>query len=716
MYISWGCETMFKRVFANRKTYEFNLSFIIIFLMLAQILTAYYFFNAQLIENFNNTKNTYIQSQIVSDNAVFYNVHSMVATLENDAAVMRMMNEEISVDELIETSLHIGRLTEYNNLISEVLVYNGNQKILYNDNCEKYETEDIKGEKLKQELLKTDGARKRILCETYVVSEQPHSGIFNNMYYISDRKSDGAIIIKIDYDNLRRQYSGWQELLKGKLMVCTKNGEVVFGGGMELGEKVENDILLPEVEGKTETVNVDGVKSVVSRYYPENSELRYITITPVKNLKFSDIAGELFVFIMISIFISVMGIILMCVQSKRFNLMLIKMKQKITEGKTSADKAGLLDYIEYYMNGVVGTGNREELIKLLPEGIEENTQIAILFVGAEYSTSMRDIAEYAADSTLRSIFKDKGYIIHSLQKSGTGVQYIVKTNDGDSLTKICEICAAKIKEQTGIKTFFSQSDCVTATEIIECYKQAAEVEKYRYIYGNDKVLTPEVIKEKDHLKFEEIKNICANIRINTKNTGECEAMTEELFKRFRKMNINEVYDGLWELVVAVHDMIRSINNACNMDIMFNAVDGLKAIETSSTIEEVREYVKNMIAEIEGKLNSMQTNKVNILIEKCKSIIEANYTDSGICLELIADEVGVTANYLGRKFKQITGISIADTITGMRMKKAERLIAETDENMKCIAEQVGFVDSNYFSVMFRKYYGVPPTVYRRNVKN
>ena len=89
-----------------------------------------------------------------------------------------------------------------------------------------------------------------------------------------------------------------------------------------------------------------------------------------------------------------------------------------------------------------------------------------------------------------------------------------------------------------------------------------------------------------------------------------------------------------------------------------------------------------------------------------------YKDSSLCIEQIADEGNLTVNYLGRKFKSVTGMSIADKIMEFRMNEAERLLLETDEEIKEIVFKTGFTNNSYFTSVFKKNFGVTPSQYRK----
>ncbi|MPN56562.1 HTH-type transcriptional activator RhaR [bioreactor metagenome] len=48
-----------------------------------------------------------------------------------------------------------------------------------------------------------------------------------------------------------------------------------------------------------------------------------------------------------------------------------------------------------------------------------------------------------------------------------------------------------------------------------------------------------------------------------------------------------------------------------------------------------------------------------------------------------------------------------------MKRAKMLLRRTDEKVAAVAGRLGFEDAEYFSRLFKLYYTVTPTEYRRN---
>lgn len=71
-------------------------------------------------------------------------------------------------------------------------------------------------------------------------------------------------------------------------------------------------------------------------------------------------------------------------------------------------------------------------------------------------------------------------------------------------------------------------------------------------------------------------------------------------------------------------------------------------------------------------------------------------------------------YLNRIFHRMTGHTIIDYLNLVRIKKAAELIESTGINFSEIGYLVGINDPYYFSKIFKKYTGVSPMQYRKNV--
>ncbi|GIN59994.1 hypothetical protein J8TS2_43130 [Lederbergia ruris] len=99
-----------------------------------------------------------------------------------------------------------------------------------------------------------------------------------------------------------------------------------------------------------------------------------------------------------------------------------------------------------------------------------------------------------------------------------------------------------------------------------------------------------------------------------------------------------------------------------------------------------------------------------IIEEAKKWIK-NHLSEDINLNSLASHLHMSPNYLSSLFKQATGETYIEYTTKSRMKVAKKLLLDPEVKISSVARQVGFNDSNYFSIAFKKSEGMTPTQYR-----
>lgn len=72
------------------------------------------------------------------------------------------------------------------------------------------------------------------------------------------------------------------------------------------------------------------------------------------------------------------------------------------------------------------------------------------------------------------------------------------------------------------------------------------------------------------------------------------------------------------------------------------------------------------------------------------------------------------DYINRIFKKLTQHTIFNYLNMVRVQHAKELIMESSLKTYEIALRVGFSDEYYFSKVFKKYTGMPPTVYAKGI--
>ena len=99
-----------------------------------------------------------------------------------------------------------------------------------------------------------------------------------------------------------------------------------------------------------------------------------------------------------------------------------------------------------------------------------------------------------------------------------------------------------------------------------------------------------------------------------------------------------------------------------------------------------------------------------LLFKARQCIDLHYAEQ-VSLDQIAETLRISPFYLSHLFSRESDFSFVEYITQVRMHKAKDLLSSGAKNVSEAAYAVGYNDSNYFSKVFHRYFGVNPHAVR-----
>ncbi len=172
------------------------------------------------------------------------------------------------------------------------------------------------------------------------------------------------------------------------------------------------------------------------------------------------------------------------------------------------------------------------------------------------------------------------------------------------------------------------------------------------------------------------------------------------------LTVNYIRRCCFEIASSVYFSYLS-NSGENADDKLNEV--LKSLIHASK-EETLEVTKAFLSQISGneKLNGHE-----IILQAVRYIDENLSTD--LSVSSIAANLYITPNYFSRLFKRVKGEGCNEYIVRKRIEKAQSLLVNTSSKTGKIAMMVGYNDTNYFSLAFKKHTGASPTKYREAVQ-
>lgn len=95
----------------------------------------------------------------------------------------------------------------------------------------------------------------------------------------------------------------------------------------------------------------------------------------------------------------------------------------------------------------------------------------------------------------------------------------------------------------------------------------------------------------------------------------------------------------------------------------------------------------------------------------KKYIDQHYGDMDLSLNLLANKVFLSPNYLSNLFLQVTGENLNKYIRNIRIDNAKIMLCETNMKVSDISISVGFSSVSYFCKVFGEYCGMTPEKFR-----
>lgn len=256
-------------------------------------------------------------------------------------------------------------------------------------------------------------------------------------------------------------------------------------------------------------------------------------------------------------------------------------------------------------------------------------------------------------------------------------------------------------------------------ELPTSFERACYAFAHRYLVKESSIIFSEELEKEDLHQSEEfrITNVSpkqmnrARIKefLRLGNRNETKYFVEEFF---RNLGVSAVKSYIFRQYVAmdvyfcVAEFIEELNITEEVIKSFDVT-----AEVLQNEQNTMEYVINIIEKILEWREKLASNRYDDVVEQVKNIIQTNYAEEDLSLNLLASYVNFSPNHLSMIFSQQTGQTLIKYLTDYRMNQAKELLRCTNKRSSEISLSVGYRDPHYFSYLFKKTQGITPTQYR-----
>ncbi len=154
--------------------------------------------------------------------------------------------------------------------------------------------------------------------------------------------------------------------------------------------------------------------------------------------------------------------------------------------------------------------------------------------------------------------------------------------------------------------------------------------------------------------------------------------------------------------------------------IFSLIRAIVCTKTTQSYHNYFEECADFMTLIHKLVGLVQSSGVDSVIspgnrrycERAKAYI-SEHLDQKLSVSEVANAVGVSKNYLTNVFSSSEGLPLVEFINRRKLSCMIELIRRYHYTLAQAGEHVGFTDTNYISRIFKRYYGMTLTEYKRN---
>lgn len=258
----------------------------------------------------------------------------------------------------------------------------------------------------------------------------------------------------------------------------------------------------------------------------------------------------------------------------------------------------------------------------------------------------------------------------------------------------------------------------TLIQLKESWRGAMDAVALRLFLGPNQAICISDIQLEISEDFELDEQIVSKLLMDIKIGEEDELQTdvEKLIGQFRnrKVSLYEYQLVTMEVIVGLLKLARSYH--VSLEPFFGQrFDIYQEVQKFVSLDEVGQWLHELCLWLRTSIRRERKDSAKLMMDSAKQFIRENYSDSELSVKTLCSRLNVSATYFSTVFKRETGKSFVEYLTDVRLETAKELLNNTDDKTYVISAKVGYPESNYFSYVFKKRYGIAPSKYRADQK-
>jgi YesN/AraC family two-component response regulator len=258
------------------------------------------------------------------------------------------------------------------------------------------------------------------------------------------------------------------------------------------------------------------------------------------------------------------------------------------------------------------------------------------------------------------------------------------------------------------------------TSIARAFKEANETMEYQFLSGDLEILDYKNISNYSDAfivkDFENNKKLKNYIEIGD-FTGAKEVVKsifdKSFYDRKSSMSLYSMKAKMYGLVNLIIEAMYDLTARYDYDF-FENINPEKRFFNCDNLSKLHKEMNNILDYADNYVKSREVKKNDNLLNRIMEFINLNYSDNNLSVGIISEEFGLTVPYISKFFKKKVGKGLLDYIHSVRIEHAKELLKDENLQIKDVAERSGYYNTVAFIRVFKKFEGVPPGRYVKNI--
>ncbi len=201
--------------------------------------------------------------------------------------------------------------------------------------------------------------------------------------------------------------------------------------------------------------------------------------------------------------------------------------------------------------------------------------------------------------------------------------------------------------------------------------------------------------------------------LKTQDVEQCKMSCKNILTDLEKYEVENVLLAISFMTLSFIDTINLIKNNARLEYDLDFTEWNAEILSLETLDGVYNAYSETIDSVVYQMKENKKNRSSDLMEAIYATIDQNYDSYSMTANSVAKSLGLTLKYANTLFKKDTGMSIASYLNDYRLDKAAELLMSSQNSVEHILDAIGWENQSYFFTLFKKRFGVTPTIYRMN---